>query len=184
MKWSLYTTGISHHFNFISQFLLIEEHTKSLNWTTFHYWVVRIQTWDFFKTHYRIMMSPLQLFNYRFAFCFSVFEVAIQGAPKMWTSLEKHSLVLKIAKSLNCILLDRKGFILDFDTSFVKIHWKLTELWGVKVKFEKCSETWLLRFLSFPCPVQLKVTLEDLFNWGKRHTMFNPKVVKRNASKS
>ena len=47
---------------------------------------------------------------------------------KVWTSLEKNNSALKSNKSTNHTLLDRKNLNLDFDTSFVKMGWKLVEL--------------------------------------------------------
>ena len=46
----------------------------------------------------------------------------------MWTSLEKNGSALKSVESTNCKLVDRENINLNFDISFAKIDWKLTEL--------------------------------------------------------
>ena len=60
---------------------------------------------------------------------------------KEWTRLEKNSSALKWGKSTNYTQSGTKNLDRDFDTSFIKIGWKLAEVWSLKVKFAQCSET-------------------------------------------
>ena len=51
---------------------------------------------------------------------------------KMWITLEKNNSALKSGKSTIYISSDTKYLNLDFDTSLVKICWKLTEIFALK----------------------------------------------------